>query len=153
MKRKASGETDIDSDIADVIAKLNKLGYRTKYSCSGHTKARFKSDIYRDGVLNDHLYTTARIVFQDDYKLTAPDGWKLKKFDGLVGIYPEPKRFKYTDGNPYMAFEKWKDEYMKSLRDWVKTLDEKPGPKETVESSYIDNFLDDIKSYMENSYM
>lgn len=149
----ASGETDIDSDIADVIAKLNKLGYRTKYSCSGHTKARFKSDIYRDGVLNDHLYTTARIVFQDDYKLTAPDGWKLKKFDGLVGIYPEPKRFKYTDGNPYMAFEKWKEEYMKSLRDWVKTLDEKPGPKETVESSYIDNFLDDIKSYMENSYM
>lgn len=152
-KLEASGETDIDSDIADVIAKLNKLGYRTKYSCSGHTKARFKTDIYRDGVLNDHLYTTARIVFQDDYKLTAPDGWKLKKFDGLVGIYPEPKRFKYTDGNPYMAFEKWKDEYMKSLRDWVKTLDEKPGPKEIVESSYIDNFLDDIKSYMENSYM
>lgn len=152
-KLEASGETDIDSDIADVIAKLNKLGYHTKYSCSGHTKARFKSDIYKDGILNDHLYTTARIVFQDDYKLTAPDGWKLKKFDGLVGIYPEPKRFKYTDGNPYMAFEKWKDEYMKSLRDWVKTLDEKPGPKETVESSYIDNFLDDIKSYMENSYM
>lgn len=152
-KLEATGETDIDSDIADVIAKLNKLGYHTKYSCSGHTKARFKSDIYRDGVLNDHLYTTARIVFQDDYKLTAPDGWKLKKFDGLVGIYPEPKRFKYTDGNPYMAFEKWKEEYMKSLRDWVKTLDEKPGPKETVESSYIDNFLDDIKSYMENSYM
>lgn len=152
-KLEASGETDIDSDIADVIAKLNKLGYHTKYSCSGHTKARFKSDIYKDGILNDHLYTTARIVFQDDYKLTAPDGWKLKKFDGLVGIYPEPKRFKYTDGNPYMAFEKWKEEYMKSLRDWVKTLDEKPGPKETVESSYIDNFLDDIKSYMENSYM
>ena len=141
--------TDIDSDIADVIKKLNDLGYRTKYSCSGHVNARFKKDIYNDGVLNDHLYTTARIVFADDYKLKPPAGWVLKDFDDGFGIYPEPKRFKFTDGNPIMAFDTWKDEYMKSLKEWVDSLDEKPGPKEEVKKeSFLDSYLDDIGSYL-----
>ena len=141
--------TDIDSDIADVIKKLNDLGYRTKYSCSGHVNARFKKDIYKDGVLNDHLYTTARIVFADDYKLKPPAGWVLKDFDDGFGIYPEPKRFKFTDGNPIMAFDTWKDEYMKSLKEWVDSLDEKPGPKEEVKKeSFLDSYLNDIGSYL-----
>ena len=141
--------TDIDSDIADVIKKLNDLGYRTKYSCSGHVNARFKKDIYNDGVLNDHLYTTARIVFADDYKLKPPVGWVLKDFDDGFGIYPEPKRFKFTDGNPIMAFDTWKDEYMKSLKEWVDSLDEKPGPKEEVKKeSFLDSYLNAIGSYL-----
>ena len=145
--------TDIDSDIADVIKKLNTLGYRTKYSCSGHVNARFKKDIYRDGVLNDHLYTTARIIFADDYKLKPPAGWVLKDFDEGFGIYPEPKRFKFTDGNPMMAFDTWKDEYMKNLKEWVDTLDEKPGPKEEVKKeSFLDSYLGDINAFMEDAY-
>ena len=147
---KDAHETDIDSDIADVIKKLNALGYCTKYSCSGHVNARFKKDIYKDGVLNDHLYTTARIVFADDYKLKPPVGWVLKDFDDGFGIYPEPKRFKFTDGNPMMAFDTWKDEYMKSLKEWVNSLDEKPGPKEeeVKKESFLDSYLYDIGSYL-----
>ena len=66
----------IDDDIKPIIAKLNEKGYKTKYSCSGHPSARFKKDKFRDGILYDKLYSTARIVFDGTYDISAPNHWK-----------------------------------------------------------------------------
>ena len=129
-----ASKEDIDPDITDVIDKLNKLGYTTKYSCSGHTKSRIKEDGYRNGIYHGALYTTARIVFADDYKLNPPKGWKKKTFDGKIGFYPEVKHYDYSQGVPDDAFDEWKKDYMSSLRDWVDKLDKKPGPDENSKS-------------------
>lgn len=129
-----ASKEDIDPDITDVINKLNNLGYTTKYSCSGHTKSRIKEDGYRNGIYHGALYTTARIVFADDYKLNPPKGWKKKTFDGKIGFYPEVKHYDYSQGVPDDAFDEWKKEYMASLRDWVDKLDKKPGPDENSKS-------------------
>ena len=129
-----ASKEDIDPDITDVINKLNKLGYTTKYSCSGHTKSRIKEDGYRNGIYHGALYTTARIVFADDYKLNPPKGWKKKTFDGKIGFYPEIKQYDYSQGVPDDAFDEWKKDYMASLRDWVDKLDKKPGPDEDSKS-------------------
>lgn len=45
-----SSKDDIDDDIKGLIEKLNRKGYKTKYSCSGHGGSRSKKDVYRDGV-------------------------------------------------------------------------------------------------------
>lgn len=129
-----ASKEDIDPDITDVINKLNKLGYTTKYSCSGHTKSRIKEDGYRNGIYHGALYTTARIVFADDYKLNPPKGWKKKTFDGKISFYPEVKHYDYSQGVPDDAFDEWKKDYMASLRDWVDKLDKKPGPVTESES-------------------
>lgn len=125
-----ASKEDIDADIRPIIDKLNRLGYDTKYSCSGHTKTRIKEDGFRNGIYNGSLYSTARIVFAKDYKLNPPKGWKKKQFDGKIGFYTEPKTYQYKDGVPDDAFEKWKEEYMTSLREWVDKLKKRPGPDE-----------------------
>ena len=130
------GYGEIDDDIKGAVNKLNRLGYKTRSSCSGHTRSRTKSDVYRDGIKYDKLYTTARIVFDKDYDIGHPKGWKIKKFDGTVGIYPDEKYYNPDDGMPDDAFSTWKQEYMKDLRNWVDSLsgDDKSDDEETEES-------------------
>ena len=127
---KEASSNDIDSDILPAIKILNDMGYKTLYSCSGHINARFKSDVYKDGVKYNSLYTTARIVFDKDYDLKPPKGWKKKSFDGKMGFYPEVKNYNYSDGMPNEAFARWKEDYMGELNDWVNDLKGKPGPVE-----------------------
>lgn len=133
---------DIDDDIRSIVDRLNRKGYKTKYSCSGHTKARIKEDGLRNGIYNGKLYTTARIVFDDDYKLSPPKGWKVKTFDGKIGIYPIAPNYEYKDGVPDDAFEKWKNEYMAELKLWVNDLPDKPGPTEESVDTILDEFYD-----------
>ena len=134
---------DIDNDIQSVVNILNKKGYKTVASCSGHTKSRIKEDVYRDGVYNNKLYTTARIVFADDFKLDPPKGWKVKNFDGKISIYPVTPSYSYSKGMPDDAFDKWKSEYMAELKMWANDLGEKPGPEEPKTES-MDDFMTDI---------
>lgn len=142
---------DIDEDIRALVDKLNRKGYKTKYSCSGHTKARIKEDGLRNGIYNGKLYTTARIVFADDYKLSPPKGWKVKTFDGKIGIYPIAPNYEYKDGVPDDAFEKWKNDYMAELKLWVNDLPDKPGP---TEESPVDNILDEFyDTLFEDAYL
>ena len=144
-----ASKDDIDEDIRAIVDKLNRKGYKTKYSCSGHTKARIKEDGYRNGIYKGKLYTTARIVFDDDYKLNPPKGWKIKTFDGKIGIYPVAPDYDYSNGVPDDAFEKWKNEYMAELKMWVNGLPDKPGP--TEES--VDDLLDDFSELLfEDAY-
>ena len=144
-----ASKDDIDEDIRAIVDKLNRKGYKTKYSCSGHTKARIKEDGYRNGIYKGKLYTTARIVFDDDYKLNPPKGWKIKTFDGKIGIYPVAPDYNYSNGVPDDAFKKWKNEYMAELKMWVNGLPDKPGP--TEES--VDDLLDDFSELLfEDAY-
>ena len=135
----------IDPDIQSVITRLNKLGYKTIASCSGHPHARVKNDTYRDGVLNGKLYTTARIVFDKDYDIGSPKGWSSKDFEKGFGIYPDPNNYTYSKGVPDEAFIKWKVDYMDALKDWVDKLEEKEKKeeeKETEES--VSNLFEDF---------
>lgn len=134
---------DIDDDIQSVVDILNKKGYKTVASCSGHTKTRIKEDVYKDGIYNNKLYTTARIIFADDFKLNPPKGWKTKNFDGKIGIYPVTPSYSYSKGMPDDAFEKWKADYMSELKLWANNLGEKPGPEETKTES-MDDFMTSI---------
>jgi len=113
---------DISPEIQDVVTLLNNKGYKTVSSSPGYEKYRNKRDTYKDGIKYDSLYTTARIVFEEDYDISAPPGWEKRKFDGKIGIYPEPRKYRYKDGVPDKAFEEWKNDYMSTLRGWAEKL-------------------------------
>lgn len=139
---------DIDEDIKEVIDTLNKKGYITKYSCSGHPSGRFKKDVFRDGVLHKKLYSTARVVFAKDYDFPSiPKYWELKVLDeDKSAIYVKPPTYKITNGLPKDAFTKWKAKYMNSLRTWVDKLPnqgEEPEQKESKDVT-VESVIDDI---------
>ena len=137
---------DIDEDIKDVIKTLNDKGYVTKYSCSGHPSGRFKKDKFRDGILHKKLYSTARIVFANDYDLPSiPKYWELKVLDeNKTAIYVKAPYFKIEDGLPIDNFYKWKKNYMNSLREWVKDLPKQGEKKEEKEVPTVESVIDDL---------
>lgn len=145
--------TKIDDDIAPIIHTLNAKGYKTKYSCSGHPSTKFKKDMYRDGVLNNKLYSTARIVFAENYTLPhPPKHWGIRVLNDKknVSLYVEPPTFAIEKGLQKEQFTKWKKSYMNSLTTWVKNL--KPNgskgaeedTKKIVESTLEELILDSL---------
>ena len=62
---------NIDELIAGFISTLNRLGYKTKFSCSGHIgHAPTKSEYYLEEVGNDtyiHYQGTPYVVFEKEY--------------------------------------------------------------------------------------
>lgn len=143
----------IDDDILPVVQELNSKGYKVKYSCSGHPSARHSNDKFRDGVYKGKLYSSARIIFDKKYDSikSAPAKWELKTLnDGKnTSIYVKPPTFKILDGLPVEAFNKWKAQYMNSLKSWTKSLPQN-GSKETkeddvkkVEESVLDSLIID----------
>lgn len=143
----------ISNEIMDVVATLNNKGYKVKYSSPGYPSERRKEDIYKDGVLNGKLYTSARLVFKKDYKFKdVPKGWELKVMDNnAVGLYVKNPTYKITDGLPKDAFYNWKTKYMANLRSWADKLEpvtsdgEEPVKKEstyTVEDVFEDLLID-----------
>lgn len=114
---------NIDSEIKEVIDKLNAKGYKTKYSSAGHTQLRKKSDIDDNGIYYGKLYSDARIMFASDYEFPkAPKYWVWKTVDNkdYLDIIPIP--YNPKNGTPEEAFSKWKTNYMSTLRTWVDNL-------------------------------
>ena len=134
----------IDPDIQKVITKLNKMGYTTVASCSGHPNTRVKNDQYRDGILNGKLYTTARIVFDKDYDIGAPKGWETKDFDNGFGIYPKPDNYTFSKGKPDDAFIKWKVQYMEDLNNWVDKLSSKETDEEEAKTESVSDIFEEF---------
>lgn len=117
---------NIDPEIKPVIDLLNKKGYKTKYSSAGHTKLRRKDDNHKDGVYYGKLYSDARIMFDSDYDFPkAPKHWVWKNVDGKDYLDIIPIVYNEKDGTPNEAFQKWKNNYMDTLRTWVDNLPDK----------------------------
>lgn len=157
VESKDGNHDGIDEDIKPVIDKLNEKGYITKYSCSGHPSARFKKDVYKDGVLNGKLYSTARIVFAETYVFDSiPNGWVERILDNeKSAIYVKAPDFKIINGLPEKQFENWKSRYMNSLRKWVDELPEAKKPdagekvadpkvKEESADTFVESVIDEI---------
>lgn len=126
---------NIDSDIASIIAKFNRKGYKTKYSSAGHEHLRKKEDMHDpkpDGVYYGKLYTDARLMFDGDYKFpAAPKYWHWRKVDNCDYLDVTPIGYDKKDGTPDQAFAKWKSLYLKSLDEFADSLPERKGAKES----------------------
>ena len=113
----------IDEGIKDILVKLNKLGYKTKYSCTGHSPTRLGRDGKKDGVYHGKLYTTARINFDKVYDFaTLPDNWYQSNDGDVTSIYVKPCNYDKKDGSVDTAFDNWKKRYMNALDKWVDEL-------------------------------
>lgn len=123
----------IDDGIKDILVKLNKLGYKTKYSCTGHSPTRLERDGKKDGIYHGKLYTTARINFDKVYNFaTMPDNWYQSNDGNITSIYVKPCNYDKSDGSVDTAFDNWKKRYMNALTTWV---DELPPADETTTES------------------
>ena len=135
----------IDEGIKDILVKLNKLGYKTKYSCTGHSPTRLKRDGKKDGIYHGKLYTTARINFDKIYDFaTLPDNWYQSNDGDITSIYVKPCNYDTSDGSVDTAFDNWKKRYMNALDKWV---DELPpaGKSNDVESEKFESALYELE--------
>ena len=150
-------KANMEDEIKPIVDKLNKKGYKVKYASPGHNKLRKKEDKEPDGVYYGHLYSDARIMFKENYNFeTAPDGWHWRLVDNCSYLDITPKVYNAKkDGTPDQAFAKWKEEYMKSLADYVDQLEAKDDfastPDENVEESVFDDEVDESIDVMTES--
>ena len=111
-----------DDGMMDILDTLNRKGYKTKYSCSGH-KRSFKEDRNDDGVINGKLTSGARIMFMDDYEFPdPPKHWGWKTVDGKDYLYVIAVSHNADKIDSDKAFDAWKNKYMASLKRWVDSL-------------------------------
>ena len=111
-----------DDGMMEILDTLNRKGYKTKYSCSGH-KRSFKEDRNDDGVINGKLTSGARIMFMDDYEFPdPPKHWGWKTVDGKDYLYVIAVSHNADKIDSDKAFDAWKNKYMASLKRWVDSL-------------------------------
>ena len=124
FEEKVSDSNKIPDDIESAIDTLEEKGYDVKYSSAGYSNTRFDNDRNKDGVINDKLVSTARVIFSRDYSFkTTPEGWEWRVLDnGSKALYVKP--FTYNDkyGSEREAFEKWRRSYLQNLRSWANDL-------------------------------
>ena len=111
-----------DDGMMEILDTLNRKGYKTKYSCTGH-KRSFKEDRNDDGVINGKLTSGARIMFMDDYEFPdPPKHWGWKTVDGKDYLYVISVSHNADKIDSDKAFDAWKNKYMASLKRWVDSL-------------------------------
>lgn len=121
-----------DDGIMEILAILNKKGYKTKYSCSGHKKS-WKEDKNDDGIINGVLSSSARIMFKDDYNFPKPPKyWGFKVVDGKDYLYVLPVSHNAKKEDNEKAFNAWKNKYMGTLRTWVENLPDASSSEKVV---------------------
>lgn len=114
----------VSDDIEDCVKMLENKDYRVKYASPGHDNTKFSNDANKDGVINNKLVSTARVIFNKDYGFdTTPKGWEWKILsNGSKALYVRPFTYNKKYGSQSEAFNKWKIFYIGSLRDWIKNL-------------------------------
>ena len=142
----ATEAANMDDEIKPIVEALEKKGYMVKYASPGHKDLRKKEDAEPDGVYYGKLYSDARIMFDDVYDFGGcPKYWHWRDVDNCSYLDISPFSYDEKDGTPDEAFKKWKDNYMNSLKEFVKEL--KPREKVRTES------MDDIIALMEESIL
>lgn len=129
---------NMEDEIKPLVEELERKGYQVKYASPGHRHLRKKEDREPDGVYYDKLYSDARVMFDKKYSFSeTPKYWHWRDVDGCSYLDITPLSYnKDKDGSPDEAFAKWKENYMNSLKTFVKNL--KSNTKETTESVEID---------------
>ena len=130
----------VDELIANTIAILNKLGYKTKYSCSGHCtlpkkelfvncNINFINNVNKDDIVevkkdsfdywHEWTYTGIYILFEKKYEFkNLPEGFVLEDNDisRKIDFYENQKRRKIGD------IQREIEKYNKILYDWASNL-------------------------------
>lgn len=124
---------DVDPNIAQIIADLNRLGYKTTASCEGHTYYYEDEGYYQDG--DDEIFdrphegyetTSAYIGFESD-KIKKdypepPKGWYWDEYGAdddpvkVTCLRYDPHRDFHTD---WVNDESWKEEALRALYLWT----------------------------------
>lgn len=148
----------LEDSFKDVVDTFNNKGYKVKYASPGHPGLRKKVDKpaddsleKHDGVYYDHLYSDARIMFKDKYKFPDPPKyWHWREVDGCSYLDISPIRYdKEKDGDVKTAIRNWKQDYMRSIRKYVKEIEPNGGKDEAKEKeeSFLDTMsIDDMIS-------
>lgn len=126
---------NIDNRMKPIITKLNQKGYKTKYSSPGYPKEYKKADNNRDGVYYNKLYSTGRLMFDDNYSLPkAPKYWVMRVVEGKSYLDVKPISYDPKYGNADEAFSAWREKYLGTLERWVDTLPSKSEAKDGVDT-------------------
>ena len=127
-----------DDGMMEILDTLNRKGYKTKYSCSGH-KRSFKEDRNDDGVINGKLTSGARIMFMDDYEFPdPPKHWGWKTVDGKDYLYVIAVSHNADKIDSDKAFDAWKNKYMASLKRWVDSLPDQAEADQVIKNKAKD---------------
>lgn len=96
-------QEEIDNNMLDIIVALNKKGYRTSFCCGGH---------------EDSSVLDLNIVFQKNYNLSLPEGFKneVTRWDMQRISYLDTKFSKVKDRRQVI------DTKVAVLREWAEGL-------------------------------
>lgn len=152
-------KADLDPEMKSVVDGLNGKGYKVRYASPGHTRLRKEEDKSKtgrkkgDGIYYGKLYSDARIMFDKKYDLpTAPKYWHWREVEDCSYLDITPIPYDEKDGSPDEAFSKWKENYMNSIRNYVKSL--KPNRSKAVTESvdtFVNSMMDKLISEIEYS--
>lgn len=136
---------EMEEEIKPIVDTLNKKGYTVKYASPGHKNLKKKEDVDSDKVYYDRLYSDARIMFDNLYEMgDAPKYWYFRVVDGCTYLDITPFKYdKDSKDSPDKAFEKWKVNYMNSLKTYVEEL---PNVTEKIQES-LNEMVNEIIGY------
>ena len=114
----------VPNDIEPMVKKLENKGYKVKYSSPGYSNTRFDNDKNGDGVINSKLVSTARIIFERNYRFdNTPQGWEWKVLENQAkALYVKPYTYNEDQGSKKDAFNKWQKFYLSTLSEWIDKL-------------------------------
>ena len=89
-------------------------------------------------------------LFGNTFK-DIPKFWHLRDVDGCSYLDISPLKYDDKDGTPDEAFAKWKDDYMKSLKEWVDWLADEKVKKESVSELTIESIMENAFAAFEEN--
>lgn len=136
---------EMEEEIKPIVDTLNKKGYTVKYASPGHKNLKKKEDVDSDKVYYDRLYSDARIMFDNLYEMgDAPKYWYFRVVDGCTYLDITPFKYdKEGKDSPDKAFDKWKVNYMNSLKNYVEEL---PNVTQKIQES-LNEMVNEIIGY------
>lgn len=114
---------EMDENIAYVISTLNKLGYKTEWSCEGHyghgpNKEESESLVGNAGGIYIG-FEEGYISFAENIALPfIPENWEYVFIDGRIALYAKPKGHAISESE----FLLWKFTTLINLVEWVDAL-------------------------------